>query len=195
MSQVIAGIAYGSKLAGTTVVAFLSSADNTITLYQSAKKQDADQFIKEKVATYKPSLIMLDAPLSLPGVYRSLPNYNDYFYRQGDRLLNAMSPMFLGGLTARAMKLIQELHPIGVKETYPAQQATRLQLRPLGYKKEKRAIEDVLKAMLVHFPYKVTDAINNWHKVDALLALLAAYRYQQQQCDFYGDELEGGIYV
>ena len=75
----IAGIDYGSKLAGTTAIAFVEN--NLACLLQSERKQDADSFIREWVSAWNPTHLFLDAPLSLPGVYRGLPWCNDFFYR------------------------------------------------------------------------------------------------------------------
>src|SRR5215212_2962102 len=102
-STALAGVDYGSKLAGTTAIAVLEG--NTITVHQSLKKQDADLFLTGLLKKYRPSVVGFDAPLSLPGVYRGMKDKNDYFYRTADRELTCMSPMFLGGLTARAIKL------------------------------------------------------------------------------------------
>ena len=112
----IFGVDYGSKMAGTTVVAV--ARERQIDLLQSGRKQDADAWLLETAVAQQPDHIFLDAPLSLPGVYRHLPGRSDYFYREADRELQAMSPMFLGGLTARAMQLHERLraaYPIGTR--------------------------------------------------------------------------------
>ena len=125
----IIGIDYGAKMAGTTVIAHLH--DEQLTLTQSVKKQDADKFVLEKVAAIQPTHLFLDAPLSLPGVYRSLPDCDSFFYRKSDQAVQAMSPMFLGGLTARAMQLAHQLQNQGLEiiEIYPAKLAERLGLK------------------------------------------------------------------
>lgn len=87
------GIDYGSKLAGTTAICYQEG--DALTIIQSEKKQDADRFINDTVESLKPEQIFIDAPLSLPAAY--FGNGDDYFYRDCDRQLKAMSPMFLGG--------------------------------------------------------------------------------------------------
>ena len=109
----LVGIDYGSKLAGTTVLAYTEGEE--IKILQSQKKQDADQFILNFLKISSPELVGIDAPLSLPGAFRALNN--EFFYREADKELNAMSPMFLGGLTARAMKLSASI-PIRMVEVY-----------------------------------------------------------------------------
>ena len=193
----IAGIDYGSKLAGTTVIAILLE-DQTIELIQSKKKQDADAFVLEQCQKYPIKQVFLDAPLSLPGVYTDSNTYDDYFYRKGDKLLKAMSPMFLGGLTARAMKLKAQLisQQIEVIEIYPAQLARLLDLTNLNYKKEKEAIPAVLEKIVEAFSFHSTfPNCQNWHQVDALLALHSGWRYLNRQHEVYGDMAEGAIVV
>ncbi len=98
------GIDYGAKLAGTTAISFVEN--NQIKTVQSVRKQNADTFCLDWISRLKPDFIMIDAPLSLPLAY--FGKGDDYFYRQADRELKAMSPLFLGGLTARAMRLANQ---------------------------------------------------------------------------------------
>ncbi|WP_158607156.1 DUF429 domain-containing protein [Pontibacter oryzae] len=119
------GIDYGSKLAGTTAVAMVK--DNQLHLWQSQKGQDADTWLLELIRELMPKVIYIDAPLTLPSAYYQTPQNPDadFFYRQADREVRAMSPMFIGGLTARAMKLRLKLAHEGIAmlETYPSQAA------------------------------------------------------------------------
>lgn len=194
--MMIAGIDYGSKLAGTTVIAWVEG--DTIRFIQSTKKQDADKMVLDWAAHYTPEFIMLDAPLSLPGVYRQMPGYSDYFYRVGDKLLGAMSPMFLGGLTARAMKLKDTLAQSGIEvfECYPKAVCIEENLYERYAKSGKEApspfIELVLNSMNLN-----TEPIQDlsWHHADALLALLSAFRKQRGLSCIYGDLSEGQIWV
>ncbi len=66
------GIDYGSKLAGTTALAYLSPTGVAIPLQSTAKK-DADAFILQHLESLPPHQVFIDAPLSLPGKYR-FPN-------------------------------------------------------------------------------------------------------------------------
>lgn len=200
------GVDYGAKLAGTTVIAELhkGQALATISLRQSNKNEDADDmlqgYISSALLRQAPLLIFFDAPLSLPGVYTQPQNYTDYFYRAGDKLLHAMSPMFLGGLTARAMRLKALFNQEQVRffETYPAAQAKRLALKALDYKGDKAAIPAVWAAIQSAPEWQGIDTVavtpQNWHQVDALLALLGALRYVHQTHTCVGDEAEGAIY-
>ncbi len=193
----LVGIDYGSKLAGTTVIMCLQKDE--ISFWQSAKKRDADAFILAQLKALGEAQIFVDAPLSLPLVYTDEDNYDDYFYRQADRALKGMSPMFLGGLTARAMRLKSILEKEGwqVREVYPAALARMLDLPLLNYKKEKIHIKAVQNQLAQLFPnWNIAQLdFQNWHQIDALLALISGWRFQKNQHECYGDEREGQILI
>ena len=190
----IVGIDYGSKLAGTTVLAFFDTDSKQITLKQSSKKQDADAFIISSLRGYPVDLVGLDAPLSLPGVYNNQEGKSDYHYREADRRAKAMSPMFLGGLTARAMKLASEIKA-SIIEVYPKLGAERHQLQELGYKSDKEAIIPCQTALAYRTELPVEGLfIENWHQFDAILALEITWRYHNNLADHYGDAKEGMLY-
>jgi predicted nuclease with RNAse H fold len=199
----LCGVDYGSKLAGTTVVctldATLDAPTGDVHFQKSAPREDADAFLRNYLRQSGPAFLFLDAPLSLPGVYRGLPGCRDYFYREADRQLGAMSPMFLGGLTARAMQLEDTLRQNGlvVHETYPAAQARRLNLHAVGYKQDPAALGPVLGQIQQNHPslcFAPAD-LPSWHHVDALLALLAAVRFARGEHVVYGNGVEGEIIV
>lgn len=184
------GIDFGSKLAGTTVIAFSDGAKQ-LHLIQSQKKQDADVVIEKFCQQNQPRLVFIDAPLSLPEVYNSQSNNDDYFYRQADRETGAMSPMFLGGLTARAMRLHNKLKKAHVQcvESYPKQLVELIQIES----HYKNHIQNFLIDLSNHFPdYQLPEA-SNWHQVDALLAYFIGVRFYRGQHKTYGQEAEGQI--
>ena len=193
----IGGIDYGSKLAGTTVLACGNTENRTVSVYESKPRQDADLFLLETIRKLQIRMVFLDAPLSLPGIYRALPGCSDYFYRAADRTVQAMSPMFLGGLTARAIRLRDLLTAEGVAvfETYPSAQSRRMQLHEWEYKKSKTAIARVLERLQILVPeWTFPPSVNSWHEMDALLALIGAYRFSQGIHEQAGNETEGMIY-
>lgn len=191
----ICGIDYGSKLAGTTVICSWQVNSNKLSFDYSEKKKDADIFLKKKLLESKPTFVFIDAPLSLPLVYQNCPGYNDYFFRKVDRSLQAMSPLFLGGLTARAMKLKADLPSFTFYETYPAAQAKRLQIKLLGYKTKVTQIEPVVTTISNYYPTFDIPSLNNWHAVDALLAFIGAYRFFKKEHLVVGDATEGLVYI
>lgn len=188
----ICGIDYGSKLAGTTVCAWQDG--ERIQLQQSTKKADADAFLEDLIATLRPHAIYLDAPLSLPGVYKGVGK--DYFYRSCDRALASMSPMFLGGLTARAMRLAEHWQQQGLStfEAYPAALWREIGEKKFMYKKDTNDMDACLALLQQHFELRLPTT-SNWHQFDALLALCVGYRHQNKQAKIYGDSQEGLIYV
>lgn len=192
MIPLLAGIDYGSKRAGTTAIAALRNKQ--VHLLLCPKKKDADRFILRWTTAHHPDVLYLDAPLSLPGVYRGLPGCTDYFYRQADREVNAMSPMFLGGLTARAMKLKAALQPLPVHEVYPGGLARQLNLPGQGYKKTgdpdklARQLAETFGFRLAAPPEKW-----NWHLFDALLGLCIGLRHQRGRANRFGRPDEGQI--
>ena len=189
------GIDYGSKMAGTTVIAYQESAGD-IRLVQSAKNQDADQMILNQVELLKPDLVGIDAPLSLPGVYTGLEGCEDYFYRQSDKQAGAMSPMFLGGLTARAMRLKKQLNERGVEviEVYPVKSATQLDLQRFGYRKKEVKTEELLNSLkTVGLQVDLSQSYRS-HDIDALLAYRTTVQFTQGEALQFGAEREGIIY-
>jgi predicted nuclease with RNAse H fold len=189
------GIDYGSKLAGTTALTVVTQ-DGLLSVEQSAKKQDADRFLQERIQFWNPRHIFIDAPLSLPGVYSRSSAGSDYFYRQADRELKAMSPMFLGGLTARAIRLKDLLEKEGrqVLEVYPGQLARFLEFQKEAYKKDKKTLPRLLEQIQEQLPYSIPSGqYTNWHRLDSLLAFLSGYRYLQDLHQSFGDPAEGCI--
>ncbi|WP_154656987.1 DUF429 domain-containing protein [Hugenholtzia roseola] len=214
MQQLI-GIDFGAKKAGTTVLARLEMAQNgypepKISLFQSLKNQDADLFLEKTLSELpkKETLLCIDAPLSLPAYYSGnlAPDATrDYFYRKGDKILGAMSALFLGGLTARAIQFKDWAQEQGctVIEGYPAALAKELSLSDVSYKKEKDFLKPNLAAIVTAFGFlpphsplpKLLEQVENWHQIDALLALLTAFRFAGGKAKAYGDTQEGVIWV
>jgi predicted nuclease with RNAse H fold len=194
----IIGIDFGAKMAGTTVIARMYD-HNKVDFFASAKNQDADQFIKDFIASNEDVwLAYLDAPLSLPKVYSTADSDSSYFYREADKATGAMSPMFLGGLTARAMKLSVELTKLGVKvvETYPSKLADVLKLKEKEYKKDRHQIAALCEELkeVSGFMFD-NEKVETWHHFDSLLCLYSAKRYEMQAAMVFGDTEEGTITV
>ncbi len=193
----LVGIDYGSKLAGTTAIAW-SFNRQEVFFAQSKKGEDADAFLRAKISELQPIEIHIDAPLSLPGVYKNLAGYENFFYRQADRDLGAMSPLFLGGLTARAMQLSACLavDKISCREVYPAALARELGLKVKGYKKEKSTFSALLTILCQKYGLKLPANMPvSWHGFDGLLALVSGLRIERQEVTIFGNEQEGFIYV
>lgn len=184
------GIDYGSKLAGTTSICFLQ--DGKLHFKQSSLKEDADQMITTFMQSHSASNVFIDAPLSLPPAY--FGNGDDFFYRACDRELSAMSPMFLGGLTARAMKLKSELESPSCSfiEIYPTIRGKALSET---YKKDKLNIENYLSILLEQVEVPFEEAPKNWHQIDSVLAWLIGKDFLAGKAVAHGIKKEGLIWV
>lgn len=183
----IAGIDYGSKLAGTTALAL--ARDGRITLEQSVKGRCADTWLTGLLERHRPAVIALDAPLSLPGAYTG--RGTDHHFRQCDRACGAMSPMFLGGLTARAMALRAASAELGATwlETYPS----RIALDRLGVPRDRQ--DELLPRLRSLLPAWDFPDPQSAHQRDALLALAAALLWVSGDGCAYGDPEEGLIWA
>jgi len=184
------GVDYGSKYSGNTALCY-GNLQN-INIFQVLKTADADAYILDFVVQNRPDFMMLDAPLSLPWAYYNSA-YSDFMYRQADRALNAMSPMFLGGLTARAIALKRKIEPIPVFETYPAALIKHLDIKT--YPKKKAPIT---QNFIDELGFKINidlPKFDNMHQVDAFLAWYSGFRKQNNATQKYGNALEGLIWV
>lgn len=193
-----AGIDFGSKLAGTTAIAFYAPQTGQIEFLQSAKGQDADGFLLAHFSSTNWKTAFLDAPLSLPRVYCTQGKSGDYFLREADRQASAMSPMFLGGLTARAMRIKADLEKIQVHtfEVYPGKLARLFGLHDLGYKKKEVSPIQLARHIQEEMPCPIDlDGLTNWHVFDALLAYTTGWRYIQGVHQIFGDPEEGQIFI
>jgi shikimate kinase/predicted nuclease with RNAse H fold len=193
-----AGIDYGSKLAGTTAIAFYAPQTGQIEFLQSTKGQDADEFLLAHFSTNPWTAAFLDAPLSLPGVYGNPGKGGDYFLREADRQAKAMSPMFLGGLTARAMRIKALLEQMQIKtiEVYPGKLARLFGLHLQNYKKKEGSPIQLAKQVQEAVPCPVDwNGLTNWHAFDALLAYTTGWRYMQGHHQVFGDPEEGQIII
>jgi uncharacterized protein len=188
----IAGIDYGSKLSGYTAIAI--EEDESILILSSEKDKDADRWLEDVLRQYPVEQVYIDAPLSLPAAY--FGKGSDFMYRHCDRVTKAMSPMFLGGLTARAMRLAHahKLRKVLFREVYPAQTVFRLSTQDLYNKKSNphslllQELEDILGK-----PFHFERGQVRMHEVDALLALYAGKLHQKGIATVVGDPDEGQI--
>lgn len=185
-----AGVDYGAKYAGTTAICFIQNDE--LVVLQSEKKQNADSFISDMSTQHKLKQLFIDAPLSLPAAYYGLGD--DFQFRQADKEVKCMSPMFLGGLTARAMKLKYELNKKGITllESYPRVAAENYLGEYYKFYKtsKKEAFYEGLKSIL---PLPIKNKPENWHIIDAALAWFIGYKYQSETHTTYGNENEGLI--
>ena len=196
LNKTVVGIDYGSKYAGTTVICY--NAAHKVHFLSSSKNSDADSFLLTELAYLDPDLIMIDAPLTLPGVFWLGNGYTDHFFRKCDRELRAMSPMFLGGLTARAMQLQKYMNGMGSRmlETYPRKLAEIFELPMSKYGKKKADLPVLVGSLVEKLGVSINSSqISSWHHFDALLAFLSGIRHLEEQSLRFGIEEEGLVTV
>ena len=196
MERLIAGIDYGSKNSGFTCASLLKQGK--VFIYQAEKNKDADQSLKDFLVRYKPDVIGIDAPLSLPGVLRGLKRFTNYHFRQADIEAKAMSPMFLGGLTARAIEIATWFNSAWgtqVIEVYPKLVSQELLLDTKRYKREEDYLPAAVRLLKNAVKWDLSDSkIENWHQFDSLLALYTTERFSNNIAQSLGNKQEGLIY-
>ncbi len=196
------GIDFGAKRAGTTVGCALG--EDGARFERCKKGADADEFVMTLINEVKPALVGIDAPLSLPAVYRGsrYAPEADYFYRECDRALGAMSPLFLGGLTARAIRLkaLIESAGYGVIEVYPAALLREIGDDFRGLSKDRCGGDGELLAEAVRRiarwgAVSPPSEPSSWHDIDSLLAVVSTVRHHRGLARTVGHAEEGLIIV
>lgn len=186
----IAGIDFGARFSGGTAVCF--DADTRLCVWRAKRGQDADVFLEDFMRRCKPAAVYIDAPLSLPAAY--FDRGGDFFYRVCDRQLGAMSPMFLGGLTARAMSFKDRWSAVTVLEVYPRAAARALAVEGIGGYRESTP-GDYVARLTAALPLPLKSRVTFWHEVDAVLAWWSGWRHTHGRATCFGDGEEGQIWV
>lgn len=188
------GVDFGAKLAGTTAITYI--LDDQIKISQTTKGQDADKWLVKIIKENNLDYIFIDAPLSLPGAF--LGKGNDFNYRKADRLTNAMSPMFLGGLTARAIKLKTELANYGVNfiEVYPGGFVrNQSNLKMFYNKKDLISLSKMTDELFSTIRHNYSEKPTTYHQLDSLICWHIGERYLKGQSQSLGDAEEGLIWI
>ena len=188
------GIDFGSKLAGTTAITYV--VDDQLKIAQITKGQDTDKWLVKTIKDLNLDYVFIDAPLSLPGAF--FGNGFDFSYRKADRLIGAMSPMFLGGLTARAIKLKSELSINGVTciEVYPSGYIRNQPNLKVYYDKKNIAtLSKMADELLPCLPHEIGDKPTNYHQLDSLICWYIGYKYLNGNAQSLGDPEEGMIWI
>jgi len=185
------GIDYGAKLSGNTVICH--ERNQQLEFIQCDKKKDADLFLSKIFQNLSSNLVFFDAPLSLPGAY--FGRGDSFHYRACDRLTSAMSPMFLGGLTARAIKLKNDFPELEFHETYPSYFVKQVLKTPQSYNKKSKDLSPFIKLLSKKYPIKFRRAPENWHQIDAAICWISGNRYLKQEHLAVGEPSEGLIVI
>lgn len=191
----ILGIDLGNKGSGNTALCFLNQ--NQLQFIQPTIKDDELNIILEIIKKHNIHLVCIDAPLTLPAVYYQTPEFNDYMYRQCDKICKAMSPMFVGAFTARAIQLknILENKKLQVIEVYPKMLIDTLNLKNYYPKKKDKNISvALLKKLNSQIQYNFIKP-ETLHQLDALLCWQSGFRFINHQHLEFGNKKEGIIIV
>jgi uncharacterized protein len=189
-----AGIDFGSKMAGTTAITFLDT--NQLKTLQVEKGQDTDRWLLRTIADQSIGQIFIDAPISLPGAYYG--KGDNFSHRKSDSILRAMSPMFLGGLTARAIQLKTELSKTGVSciEVYPGGFIRQNPTLMTDYdKKNPLTLIKMSDIFASYLPNGLIESPKNYHQLDSLICWYIGYTYLNGTAKSYGDPEEGLIWI
>lgn len=189
-----AGVDFGSKLAGTTAISYL--VDDQLKIDQITKGQDTDKWLVKTIKDNHWDYVFIDAPLSLPGAF--FGSGDDYSYRKADRLIGAMSPMFLGGLTARAIKLKSELSNNGVNciEVYPGGYIrSQPSLSKFYDKKNLSTLSKMTDELSINLQYEFCEKPTNYHQLDSSICWYIGNKYLNGNAQSLGDPEEGLIWI
>ncbi len=192
--QYFAGIDFGSRSAGTTSLCL--NVDGKMQIFQSKKGEDADIFLSKWIEAFQIRKVFIDAPLSIPGAYYD--KGVDFMYRDADRTVKAMSPMFLGGLTARAMQLQAQWKQMGVTftEVYPGGWIRNHAMASETYlKKSSGNTSNFIQFLKNEYPAIDFPEVDNWHQVDSVVCWLIGHKYLQGKATAIGDPDEGQIWI
>jgi predicted nuclease with RNAse H fold len=185
------GIDFGARTAGTTVICHRERG--LFHFQRCAKGDDGDAWLNATVISMAPEAVYIDAPLSLPGAY--FGKGDDHFFRRADRLAGGMSPMFLGGLTARAIRITEHWRSLGINvhEVYPAA-LIRQEWDYLKIQSGRAVPPHKLRLMAGMFALP-PPAPKDRHETDAWLCWLSGHRHQCGSAKALGEAEEGVILV
>lgn len=153
-----------------------------------------DEEILSEVEEFKPLLVAIDAPLSLP-IGKTLNSR--YCVRKCDEELRRFGIKFfpinfagMRSLTERGIKLRKQLESRGIRtiETYPG---AFYDLFGLPRPKSKGMIPPVLEALKERFSLKVARMDLSVHEIDSIACALVGLLYLKGETISLGDPKEG----
>jgi len=182
------GIDFGARSRCSTAICRVCTNHLRVSLVPKA--QDVDRWLVNVIMEENIQQVYIDAPLSLPLKYFDHSDEASTFHhRQADLELRAMSPLFLGGLTARAITLRHEMSQHGIQfyETYPKA------VRRFCFV-EKASDAKILERIIKRTGYLCdVEVLSNPHAFDSVLAWYAGWRHVNGQADSAGRPEEGVI--
>lgn len=153
----------------------------------SARQLYTDKEIVETTLNYKPTLVAIDAPLSLPR--KGLLRKTDIeMHKQGYPVL---PPLFrtMEKLTVRAIKIAKEIKKEGVSvlEVHPTSTRKALEIPSKDWK--------IIQTIFFQMGLKgdLEKRTLTTHEIDAVTASLTGYLYLQGNTELIGNKEEGYI--
>ena len=148
-----------------------------------------NQEILEHLTKFEPTVIAIDAPVSLPkkGAMRKA---DKEMYRRGYPVFPPRFPA-MEKLTLRAMKIIQQIKrdELHIIEVHPTSTRKALKIPTKDWEK--------IQNIFLHMGLKgdLETRVLTSHEIDAITAALTGYLYLQGKTELIGDEQEGYIVV
>ena len=145
--------------------------------------------ILEHLTKFEPTLITIDAPLSLPkkGIMRKADRE---MYRHGYPVFPPRFPA-MEKLTLRAIKITQQIkrEKLHIIEVHPTSTRKALKIPTKDWKK--------IQNIFIHMGLKgdLETRVLTSHEIDAVTAALTGYLYLQEKTELIGDGEEGYIVV
>jgi predicted nuclease with RNAse H fold len=148
-----------------------------------------NQEILEHLTKFEPTLIAIDAPLSLPKK-ETMRKADKEMYRHGYPVFPPRFPA-MEKLTLRAIELTQQIKRKNLRiiEVHPTSTRKALKISAKDWKK--------IQTIFLHMNLKgnlETRALTS-HEIDAVTSALTGYLYLQGKTELIGDEEEGYIVV
>ena len=143
----------------------------------------------EHLTKFEPTLITIDAPLSLPkkGTMRKADRE---MYRHGYPVFPPRLPA-MEKLTLRAIKITQQIkrEKLHIIEVHSTSTRKALKIPTKDWKK--------IQNIFIHMGLKgdLETRVLTSHEIDAVTAALTGYLYLQEKTELIGDEEEGYIVV
>ncbi|MCB0794961.1 MAG: DUF429 domain-containing protein [Flavobacteriales bacterium] len=189
LDQGIVGIDLGSRSTGNTVIC--SWEQGRFVFHRAPEAANNDGWLLTRLRKLAAKAIYVDAPLSLPGAF--FGKGSDHFFRLADKEAGGMSPMFLGGLTARAIQLAESIRAAGaiVHEAYPAA-LIRAEWKHLELKAGRAVPKQTVRLMAGTFQVPSPEPADR-HELDAWLCWLIGLRHVRGEAKVFGDPEEGAI--
>jgi len=148
-----------------------------------------NQEILEHLTKFEPTLIAIDAPLSLPkkGAMRKA---DKEMHRRGYPVFPPRFPA-MEKLTLRAMKITQQIkrEELHIIEVHPTSTRKALKIPTKDWEK--------IQNIFLHMGLKgdLKTCVLTSHEIDAVTAALTGYLYLQGKAELIGNEEEGYIVV